>query len=218
MTGFAVITIKRFGQAKQRLADALDGRRREELAEAMFADVLAAVTRARLLAGIVVVTGEPRAGEMAARAGVETVPDPGDGGHVAAAILGAARAVELGADRVVLLPGDCPLLDPREVDRLLTAMPSPWVTVVPDRHGTGTNALALAPPDVIEPAFGEGSCDRHLGLARAAGVPGSVERLDSLALDLDTPADLIALTRRLEDERDAGRPDSARHTAALLGI
>lgn len=212
-----MITIKRFDSAKQRLAESLEPGRRRALAEAMFADVLGATGRARQLAGIVVVTGEDRAREMAESAGAVTVADP-DEGHSAAAIRGATRATELGADRVVLLPGDCPLLDPRELDRLLTGMPSRWVSVVPDRHGTGTNSLAVSPPDAITPAFGEGSCERHLGLARDAGIPHSLERVDSLALDLDTPADVVALTTRIEADREAGRPERAGHTAAVLGI
>ncbi|HVY78992.1 MAG TPA: NTP transferase domain-containing protein, partial [Solirubrobacterales bacterium] len=160
-----------------------------------------------------VVTGEPRAEELARAAGAELVADPDEGGHSDAALAGIARARELGAERVVLLPIDCPLLAPRELERLLTGMPERYVGVVPDRHGTGTNALALAPPDAIEPSFGEGSCARHVAAARAAGVPYGVEELPSLALDLDTPADVVALTMALE--RDRGR---AKRTARALGI
>ncbi len=40
------------------------------------------------------------------------------------------------------------------------------MTIVPDRHGTGTNALLLAPPQAIAPAFGPGSCERHAAPGR----------------------------------------------------
>jgi 2-phospho-L-lactate guanylyltransferase len=96
---------------------------------------------------------------------------------------------------------------------MLTGLPEHYAAIVPDRHGTGTNALALAPPNAIAPAFGEGSCARHVAAAREAELPYSVEELPSLALDLDTPADIIALTRVLEEDR--GR---ARRTAKALGI
>ena len=72
----------------------------------------------------------------------------------------------LGADRALLVPGDCPALDPGEVSALL-AHTAP-VVIVPDRHGTGTNALLLAPPDAIAPSFGPGSFARHAALAGAA--------------------------------------------------
>jgi 2-phospho-L-lactate/phosphoenolpyruvate guanylyltransferase len=205
--------VKRFGAAKQRLAPGMGATHRAELAAAMLEDVLEAIGAARSIERTVVVTSEPRAIELASRGGSELVADPDEGGHSGAALAGIARARELGAGCVVLLPIDCPLLDPRELERLLTGMPERYVAIVPDRHGTGTNALALAPPDAIEPSFGEGSCARHVAAARAAGVPFDVEELASLALDLDTPADVVALTMALE--RDRGR---ARRTARVLGI
>jgi 2-phospho-L-lactate guanylyltransferase len=209
----AVLPVKRFGAAKQRLAAGVDDERRPELVAAMLADVLEAIGEARSVERTIVVTSEPRAEELAIAAGTELVPDPDEGGHSGAALAGVARAQELGANAVVLLPGDCPLLDGRELERLLTGMPERYVAIVPDRHGTGTNALALAPPDVIPPAFGEGSCARHVDAARRAGVPFAVEELPSLALDLDTPADVVAITRELEAHRSR-----AKRTAKALGI
>jgi 2-phospho-L-lactate guanylyltransferase len=205
--------VKRFGAAKQRLAAGISGGQRRDLAEAMVADVLEAIGRARAIERTIVVTGDPIAQELAADAGAEVVPDPEDAGHVEAAQAGIARAEADGAERVVLLAGDCPLLDPRELDRLLTGVPGSYVGVVPDRHGTGTNALLLSPPNAIVPGFGEGSRDRHVEAAREAGVPFGIEELPSIELDLDTPADVIALTRELEE-----RPGRAKRTAKALGI
>jgi 2-phospho-L-lactate guanylyltransferase len=209
----AVVTAKRFGQAKQRLAGSIDESLRLDLVAAMLADVLEAVSESRMISTVIVVTGEPAAAEIATSAGAEVVEDPRDASHSEAALLGVDRAVEKGADCVVLLPGDCPLLDPRELDHLLTGLPDPFVSIVPDRHGTGTNALVLVPPGVIRPAFGEGSCERHRETARDAGVPHSVEEIETLGLDLDTPADIVALTTRLDLK--GGR---AKNTARVLGI
>jgi 2-phospho-L-lactate guanylyltransferase len=209
----AVLPVKRFGAAKQRLAPGMGASHRAELAAALLTDALEAIAETRSIERSIVVSGEPQAVALARTAGAELVADPDEGGHSGAALAGIARALELGADAVVLLPIDCPLMAPRELERLLTGMPERYVGVVPDRHGTGTNALALAPPDAIEPSFGEGSCARHVAAARTAGVPHGVEELPSLALDLDTPADVVALTMALE--RDRGR---ARRTARVLGI
>jgi len=191
----------------------MGGTHRAELAAAMLEDVLEAIGEARSIERTIVVTSEPRAIELARASGAEVLADPDEGGHSGAALAGISRARELGAGRVVLLPIDCPLLAPRELERLLTGMPERYVAVVPDRHGTGTNALALAPPDAIEPSFGEGSCARHVAAAREAGVPFAVEELPSLALDLDTPADVVALTREM-----AKRSGRGGHTAKALGI
>jgi 2-phospho-L-lactate/phosphoenolpyruvate guanylyltransferase len=211
----AVLPVKRFADAKRRLATGIDEERRRALVEAMLADVLEAIGEARAVERTILVSGDPIAQEIAAGAAaeVDVVPDPADEGHVVAALAGIARAEADGASCVVLLPGDCPLLDPRELDRLLTGVPGEYVAVVPDRHGSGTNALVLSPPDAIRPSFGEDSCRRHVSAAREAGIPYAVEELPSLGLDLDTPADIVALTRELEM-----RPGRARRTARALGL
>lgn len=213
MKATAVLPVKRFAAAKQRLAPGIGATHRAELAGAMLEDALEAIGAARSVERTIVVTSEPRAIEPATASGAEVLPDPDQGGHSGAALAGISRARELGAECVVLLPIDCPLLATRELERLLTGMPERYVAIVPDRHGTGTNALALAPPDAIEPSFGEGSCARHVAAAREAGLPFGVEELPSLALDLDTPADVVALTMVLE--REGGR---AKRTARALGI
>jgi 2-phospho-L-lactate/phosphoenolpyruvate guanylyltransferase len=211
----AVLPVKRFATAKARLAGGIDEERRQALVAAMLGDVLEAIGEARSIERTIMVSGDPIAQEIAAGAttDVDVVPDPADEGHSVAALAGIARAEVEGASCTILLAGDCPLLAPRELDRLLTGVPGSYVGIVPDRHGTGTNALVLCPPGAIEPAFGEGSLDRHVAAARAADLPFEVEELPSLALDLDTPADVVALTRELE-----ARPGRARRTAKALGL
>jgi 2-phospho-L-lactate guanylyltransferase len=205
--------VKRFAQAKRRLAAGIGEEQLVELVEAMLWDTLAAIGAARSVERTIVVTGEPRATDIAVAQGAAVLPDPDDRGHSEAALEGIAWAEELGSECAVLLPGDCPLLEPRELDRLLTGVPASYVAIVPDRHGTGTNALVLAPPRAIRPAFGEGSCARHVAAAREAGVPFAVEELASLGLDLDTPADVVAITRELESGRSR-----AKRTAKALGL
>lgn len=213
MRATAILPVKRFAAAKRRLATGIEDARREALVAAMLADVLEAIGTARSIERTIVVSDEQAAAEAAAGSGAEVVADPGEGGHSGAALAGIGRAEELGAACVVLLPGDCPLLEPRELDRLLTGVPARYVAIVPDRHGSGTNALVLAPPNAIVPSFGVGSRARHVSAARESGVPYEVEELPSLALDLDTPADVVALTRELE-----ARPGRAKRTARALGL
>jgi len=194
MRTVAVLPVKRFGAAKQRLSAGLDAPARARLAEAMVRDVLDALGRARGLDGVVVVTSEPRAAGAAREAGAEVLADEREAGQSPAAALGVALARDRGAERALLVPGDCPALDPGDVEALL-AEPGdpPAVTIVPDRHGTGTNALLLAPPDAIAPAFGEGSFARHVDAARAAAALLTVREPPSLLLDVDTTEDLAAL-------------------------
>jgi 2-phospho-L-lactate guanylyltransferase len=205
----AVLPVKRFARAKQRLGEELSARARHELARAMVGDVLVALRDSSLLEGVVVVTAEPGVAAAASYQGALVVEDQHERGQSAAALLGVARALQEGFERVLLVPGDCPALDPAELDELLREPRA--VVIVPDRHGTGTNGLLLAPPDAIEPAFGPGSFARHSALARAAGLQYAVERPATLTLDVDTGDDLRALRDRLAEH--AGR---AQRTRAVL--
>jgi len=107
------------------------------------------------------------------------------------------------------------MLDAAELDGALDRMSDGRVAVVPDHHGTGTNALLLSPADAIGPAFGPGSCARHTERGRNAGFEVALERLDSLALDIDTPEDLATLGSVLEP--DPGRAPATAAELARLG-
>jgi 2-phospho-L-lactate guanylyltransferase len=184
----AVLPVKSFGRAKTRTR--LSDERRASLAESMAADVLRALADVRSLERVIVVTREPRVAALAEH----VVDDPDEAGHSEAALLGIDAALAAGARRVLLVPGDCPLMDATEVEALLDfAGGGDSVTIVPDRHGTGTNALVLDPPDVMAPSFGPGSFARHAALAQAAGAAVRVRHVPSLAFDVDTPADVAAL-------------------------
>ncbi len=211
MRATAIVPVKRFGAAKSRLADSPAAAMRPDLARAMLTDVLVGLRRSEELDAVIVVTGEPDAGRAARGSGAEWLDDPEDRGHSPAAMIGVAAALAAGAGCVALLPGDCPLLRAAELDQALAELEAGEVGVIADRHGTGTNGLLLAPPDAIEPSFGPGSCDRHLELAREAGVAARVLAVPSLALDLDTASDLLELSAVLQAE-----PDRAPATAAAL--
>jgi 2-phospho-L-lactate/phosphoenolpyruvate guanylyltransferase len=209
----AVLPVKRFSAAKQRLDGGISDGTRRALTEAMVTDVLIALRRAKLVDEVLVVSGEHAAVALAAGYDAAAViDDPDDAGHSSAAVRGVQAAMERGATRVLLVPGDCPALDPVELDELLDrAETAPDVLVVPDRHGSGTNALVLTPPDVIRPAFGPGSRERHEQLAAEAGAGCEVVGIQTLGLDVDTLDDLEALRTALEGFRGG-----ASHTRGLL--
>jgi len=211
MSTVAIIPAKRFEDAKQRLAPVLQLGHRRALVESMFWDALLAARRVSSIDHILVVTSDPTASQVAAGYEVVVVEDTGDS-HTEAAQLGIARAQVMGATRVLLIPGDCPLLDPAELEELIARpVPERSVLIVPDRHGEGTNALVLTPPDAMTPSFGEGSRKRHTELAVAQGATPEVVDVPSLALDVDTPEDLEELTEMFAATR--GR---AAHTRGML--
>jgi 2-phospho-L-lactate guanylyltransferase len=211
MTVLAVLPIKSFDMAKQRLAAELPAGPRRALAEAMFADVLTALRRATSIDEFVVVSSDNGAQQIAGSHGAGVLEDEG-GGHSGAALVGIAHAREIGAERVICVPGDCPLLDPTELDALIAhPVSGRSALIIPDRHGTGTNALVLTPPDALTPAFGDDSCERHYRLATEQGATPEVLSVESLALDIDTPDDLAALNEAL-----ATRHGGAAHTRGML--
>jgi 2-phospho-L-lactate/phosphoenolpyruvate guanylyltransferase len=211
MPTLAILPIKNLDRAKQRLSPELDPTPRRALVEAMFSDTLVALRRAKALPDVLVISSDTRAQRIAEGYGATVLADA-DNGHNDAALIGLRHASELGVDRALLLPADCPLLEPAELDQLAQwPTPERGVLVVPDRHGTGTNALLLHPPDAMEPSFGEGSHARHLGNARAAGIYAETVELPSLALDLDTADDLAVIEQTLASTRGG-----AAHTRGML--
>jgi 2-phospho-L-lactate guanylyltransferase len=206
----AIIPVKRLGAALRRLDGALAPADRERLAEALFLDLITKLPRSRNITDSLIVTADPTVTRLSRWLGYEVLEQPEDVGHTEAAIAGVEAAKSAGADRVAMLPADCPLLEIEELDRHLGRTPQAAL-IVPDHHGTGTNALVLSPPDAIEPAFGLESCSRHISRARAAGIGFSLERVESLEMDLDTPEDMMELRDRL-----LLNPDPAPRTAKVL--
>jgi 2-phospho-L-lactate guanylyltransferase len=199
MRTLAILPVKSFGAAKQRLSDALAAGAREALAQAMFTDVLSSLRRTPGLDEIVVVTADRAAERAASGEGVRVLHDHVQAGQSEAALIGIRHALDAGFERVMLVPGDTPLVQPAGLAELV-ARPEA-VVIVPDRHGEGTNALVLSPPDAIEPSFGPGSRARHVAAAEAAGGTYRVQELRALALDVDTPDDLAELAAELELRR-----------------
>ena len=215
MRTIAILPIKRFGAAKQRLAGQLGSGARQALVQAMFQDVLAALRHVEGLDAVAVVTANATAARAAHGEGVIVLGDSDESGHNEAAAVGIGYATEHGFERVLLVPGDTPLIAGDEIEALLARTPPdrPGLVVVPDRHGSGTNALLISPPTAVAPAFGPGSRERHERLAAAAGIDCRVEALASLAVDVDTQEDLDELTALLDE---AGNRSLARMTRGAL--
>lgn len=221
MRTLAVVPIKSLADAKQRLSETLAGGSRRSLVQAMFSDVLASLRRAQGVDAVAVVTDDAVADSLASGDRVAVLPDDQRAGQSEAAEIGIAYARAHGFERVLLVPGDTPMLDAVEVEELLDRCARDEITVaiVPDRHGTGTNALLISPPDAFAPSFGPGSLERHVAAARAAELAYRVEAVPSLALDVDTPDDLAALWGVVEgSRRSAGRTRGALAQLERAGV
>jgi 2-phospho-L-lactate guanylyltransferase len=189
MSGVRIIVPHRgLPAAKTRLAPVLDPDERIALAR----DLLSGVLRvARQAAEDVVVISPAAALEpIAAEAGARLVVQRGLGLNEG---LDQARAdaIRDGVDLLVVLHGDLPNLSPEDIHALAVAIDGERaVAIAPDRNGTGTNGMALRPPEVISFLFGGGSFARHVAAAEAAGLVPAIVQRPGLAFDLDTPEDL----------------------------
>jgi 2-phospho-L-lactate/phosphoenolpyruvate guanylyltransferase len=197
------VPIKSLANAKQRLGDALERGSRRSLVQAMFSDVLGALRRTEAVDAIAVVTDDVVAESLASGDRIAVLPDGREAGQSHATEIGISYARDHGFDRVLLVPGDTPLLDPVELEEMLARCEhdAVQVAIVPDRHGTGTNALAIAPPGVFHPSFGPDSLERHVAAASEQGLAHRVEHVPSLGLDVDTPGDLAALWGVVDSQR-----------------
>jgi 2-phospho-L-lactate guanylyltransferase len=206
----AIVPVKGLADANGRLKGFLSAAERTRLAEALFLDLIVKLPRSSCIDDLLIVTSDESVARQARWFGHMVLVEDRDRGHSEAATAGARAAMEEGADRVAMLPVDCPMLDIDDLDAHIGRSPR-TVLIVPDRHGTGTNALVLTPPDIFEPAFGPDSCARHVSRARASEISFALEEVESLSSDLDDPEDYALLRDQLLLD-----PQPAPRTAQVL--
>jgi 2-phospho-L-lactate guanylyltransferase len=213
-----IVPVKELRHAKQRLACVLTAEERRELVLAMLSDVLDTLSEVESIGSALVVTPDPEVAALVrARNGV-VLAERVAVGLTAAVRRGLADQRVRAAGQALILPGDVPLASAPEIARIAAtgSRRGQRVTLVPSREGDGTNALLLAPPDVIEPGFEGSSFVRHLAAAMARGVDAEVLQLPGVATDIDEPYDLNCL---LSERRGSRRYDFLRargHLAASL--
>lgn len=200
----AIVPVASIEGAKTRLGESLDAEERRDLVERLLAATLGAALAVDRLADVLVVSPDRDVLTLAATAGARTLRQRTSGLNA-----GVAEArddvVAGGAGAIVILPVDLPFITSGAVAELLAPLDdgSDRVVLVPDRHGTGTNALVLRPPDAIEFAFGIGSRAAHRSAAERADVP-YIEVGGPLSIDLDTPDDLVLVESMAPEAPRAG--------------
>lgn len=214
MSIWAVVPVKDTRNAKQRLAAALPQAQRSALALAMLEDVLEALAGARSLAGIIVVTIDPSARELAQRYGAQISEDHATEGHTGA-VMGAAHSLAARGDAMLTIPGDVPLVVADEIERVIaTHRRGHRFVIVPARDEMGSNTILAAPANAVPLRFGDDSYFPHLAAARARGIEPVSLPLPGIGLDIDTPEDLAAFLAKPSRTRARALLDSAGVRAA----
>lgn len=183
MSCWSITAVKPVASGKMRLAGHLSPQRRAELVADMLSHVLSVLSRASGVDRVAVV------GPGSALPGhVVRLADPG-GGLNDALTAAALEARQSGAERLLIVHADLPLLEPEEVTALVEASKASGLALAPDQHGRGTNALCLSWPPALCFEFGPDSFRRHVAQATARGLSPAVVRLPGLAFDVDEPDD-----------------------------
>jgi 2-phospho-L-lactate guanylyltransferase len=201
MTLWAIVPVKPLRRGKSRLAGALSEEERAQLNRMLLERTLRTLLGLREVQQVLVVSRDSSALALARDLGARTVQEDG-APALNTALKRATVVAQVYASRgVLVIPADLPLLSQEDVMALLQkAIEPPVVVIAPDRRRQGTNALLLAPANLIEYDFGGGSFKRHCERARRAGARLEIVELPSLGLDLDLPEDL-ELVRRLQGQK-----------------
>ena len=200
----AIVPIATFEDAKSRLGRTLDAEERQDLTERLLAQTVEAALAVPGLADVLVVSPDRAVLQRAAELGARTLRQRTRGLN-AGLDEGRADVIAGGADALIVLPIDLAFVSAAAIADVLESLAAAdrLVVLVTDRHETGTNALALRPPDVIGFSFGTGSRAAHGAAAAVAGAR-FVEVDSPLTFDIDTPADLVLVESMAPEEIGAG--------------
>jgi len=187
----AIVPVKDLSRAKERLSPVLSQSDRTRIAYIMLEDVLTALRGSKLLTKLFVVTVDELAMELAGSLGIEAIRETKQESESSSIDHSSNVCKELGAECVLVIPGDVPLITPEDVDYILEReKPYPSAILVPARDWLGTNAILRRPPDVFPSRFGYDSFRKHIDEAKKIGIEFDIFHMPRIALDIDEPKDL----------------------------
>jgi 2-phospho-L-lactate guanylyltransferase len=196
MKVYAIVPVKRLATSKSRLASILTLENRERLTLAMLTDVLTAIHDSSIQE-IVVVGSNLSVCQLAMTAGVTYINEKARGLNRAIEV-SIKWCMERGADSILVLPADIPLLSPADIERIIDLGEyADSIAVLSPSNSGGTNALYLRPPSLMPVRYGPGSFKRHIRCARDRGIPVKIYYSSSIAFDVDSQEDLQKLLTKL---------------------
>lgn len=191
---WAVLPVKDFANAKQRLAEFLNRQERRRLAEKMLEDVLTALVETPALAGVLVVTRDPAAKQIAKTYGARVLIESRNQGQSVAVTRAAAALAAENITGLLSVPGDIPLITSAEISTVLGSHgQAPAMTIVPAWDRRGSNCILCSPPDLIPFRFGLDSFKPHLRAATELGIEPVITPLPGIGLDIDGPVEISRL-------------------------
>ncbi len=199
---WAIVPVKTFDKAKQRLANVLSQAERRSLMLAMARDVLTCLAKSTQLDGIVIVSRTPEADALAQTFATERFAESPDADLPQALTQATQHLMTHFATKgVIVVPADVPGINADELDDILAEHDT--VTVLPDTEHLGTNGLICSPPLAIPYIFDGKSFKPHVDAAFAAGITPRIVPGSRFVLDIDTPDDLTEVLREAPNSQTA---------------
>ena len=191
MTIWAIVPVKPLRRGKSRLAGLLSEEQRTSLNRYLLEHTLTVLNKISGIEHTLVVSRDPAALALTRSMGGRTVMEDGAPQFNTALKRATIVAQAQGARAVLILPADLPLVEPSDLEALLSQGMTPSVVVIaPDRRLDGTNGLFINPAGLIEYDYGPGSFQRHCQRSTDIGAKLVVVNSERIGLDLDLPEDL----------------------------
>jgi len=195
---WAVIPLKNFNNAKQRLSGLLLPSERVNLFKAMVEDLLTVLAQHPDLHGTILVSDDFTVKNLAQQHGLELVTETELGVNGLNEVVQATvnKLALRGIDDVMVIHGDLPLLTEQEISILIKShqqAKSPAITIAQDTAGQGSNCVLCTPASQMHFQYGVNSLLKHKAHAIKISASLQIINLAGAQCDIDTPADLITL-------------------------
>jgi len=202
---WALLPLKNFDQAKQRLSGVLSPAERRGLFQSMVEDVICVLHDHPYLDGVLLISDDPTARLLAELYHVDYLTESslcaeGLNGVVQA---GVKYLADRGIDDVMVVHGDLPLISAAEVSHLINChkqQRAPALTIAPDTRLEGTNCLLCSPASALTYCYGNQSLARHSLQSLEKGLTLQIEPLWGMSWDMDMPADLAFFIRNVNED------------------
>lgn len=192
--------VKKLDMAKSRLSLLLSNDERKRFCLEMLKDVLTTIKMAKYIKQTIVTSRDETVRQLAKDFGVLSFEENEFGGLNQAISETVNWCILKGVLSTLILPADIPAVIPLDLNRIFTQKENSGIVISPSRNGEGTNALLLAPPNVIPTFYGFQSFQRHVGEALTQGINIHILRSLRVALDIDTIEDLITFLKLKAEE------------------
>ncbi len=219
MSIWAIVPLKIITSSKQRLSGVLSSDERIQLTLAMARDVLAVLQQCKNIDHVLLVSGDQVAQALCAAVNAEWLKPAEQKGLNNDLAFACNYANANGASHCLILHADLPLLNSHHIDQLInqaqhlvSSSKEKAIAIVPCKQGTGSNLVFAPLPFPLPLVYGQGSYLRFQQEAKTHGIACHDLSLQNGDLDVDIPADLEALRRRIS----AADKNSAKLTRLAL--